>query len=380
MPTRLRRCVFVSLAGFAACLLGGCEGEDGIRAYTAPNEPPRVTPPMPAQQVAGKPVEWKLPDGWVELPDAGPNEFGRFATIQASKDDASLQLTVNRLSGPGSQDLLPNLNRWEGQFGLPATPEADAPKKAKMLEVDGHAGFRVDLTGVEQKSQTPARLLAFILPHGKEAWSFKLQGAPEKVAAQEAAFDAFVSSVRFTSHDHGDDAHAGGPTTGPAADAFSGAPPAADNKSYTIKNLTLPPNWVQDPTERPMRFATYNVGPGGGAGNEQASLIVTRLPRSGFGSIEQNINRWRGEVGLPPSSDVASEQFRQARAGGEAAVVFDFAPPAPTPDAKRSFVAIVPKGADVWFLKLIGPARTVTEQQANFEAVLQSLQFGEAGE
>lgn len=348
--------------------------------YTAPNEPPRVAPPPAARQVAGRPLEWKLPDGWVELPDAGPNDFGRFATIQVSKDDPALQLAVNVLEGPGSGDLLPNLNRWEGQLGLPATPADQAATKAKTLDVGGHAGHRVDLTGVDQKAQAPARLLAFILPHGQQVWSFKIQGAPEKVAAQEAAFDAFVSSVRFTSHDHGG-GHAQGGDGDPAAEAFQGAPLAADNKSYTIKNLTLPPDWVRDPAERPMRFATYNVGGGGGpGGNEQASLIVTKLPRSGFGSIEQNITRWRGEVGLPPSADLAREQFREAKAGGEAAVVFDFAPPAPTPDAKRSFVAIVPKGADVWFLKLIGPARTVTEQQANFDAVLQSLQFGEAGE
>src|SRR5688500_11426440 len=110
VPTRLRCFIRVTLAGFAACLFVGCEGEDGIRVYTAPNEPPRVAPPAGSGQAAAKPVEWKLPEGWSELPDAGPNEFGRFATIQVSKDDPSLQLAVNVLEGPGSGELLPNLN------------------------------------------------------------------------------------------------------------------------------------------------------------------------------------------------------------------------------------------------------------------------------
>jgi hypothetical protein len=38
------------------------------------------------------------------------------------------------------------------------------------------------------------------------------------------------------------------------------------------------------------------------------------------------------------------------------------------------------KGADVWFFKLLGPSKTVTDQQANYNAFLQSLKFGEAGE
>jgi hypothetical protein len=104
-----------------------------------------------------------------------------------------------------------------------------------------------------------------------------------------------------------------------------------------------------------------------------------------------NINRWRGEVGLPPVADEGGEQFTKVKVAGEDAVVFDFAAPAaqaaapaaaqaPAADARRSYVAIVPKGGDVWFLKLIGPATTVTEQRANFDAFLQSLQIGDAGE
>ena len=38
------------------------------------------------------------------------------------------------------------------------------------------------------------------------------------------------------------------------------------------------------------------------------------------------------------------------------------------------------KGGDMWFVKLLGPAKTVSDQRANFDAFLQSLQFGEAGE
>ena len=292
-----------------------------------------------------------------------------------------LKLTVNMLEGAGSGDLLPNLNRWEGQLGLAPTPAAEAPAKARALDVDGHTGQRVDLTGTDPKANAPARLLAFILPHGRQAWSFKLLGPPDKVAAQEAAFDAFVASVRFTSHDHGDE---GTPTT--AAAAAPGAAPAgpADNKAYALKKFATPPGWVQDPAERTMREMTFNVAGAGGADNERAELIVTKFARDRFGTILDNVNRWRREVGLPPTQDETQENFREVRtAAGARAVVFDFAPagdPAAAPGARRSFVAMLPQGGEMWFVKLIGPPKTVADQRASYDAFLQSLEFGEAGE
>ena len=384
VPTKLRRCIFITLAGFTACLTGGCEQEDAIRVYTAPKDPP----PVQRTAAAARPITWTLPEGWAEVPNPATGQFGRFATLQVSPTDPTLTLAVNLLDGSAAGDLTSNLNRWENQLGLPPTPAPDAEKKATALAVDGHTGHRIDLTGTAAKpqdpasegkpEQVPARMLGFILPHGADVWSFKLQGPPDAVAAQEAAFDQFVASVRFTSHDHGPTTADSAGATGAAVPGFGGAAPQgeADNKTYTLKDVKLPDGWVEDPTPHDMRFKTYNVG----SGNGQATLIVTRLLRDRFGTVEQNIDRWRGEVGLPPAADVAQEQFRPATIGGEPAYVFDFAPPAPAPDARRSFVGIVPKGANVWFFKLIGPARTVTEQQANFDAFLQSLQFGEAGE
>jgi hypothetical protein len=395
VPTNLRHWLFITFAGFTACLIGGCEQGDAVRVYTAPKDPP-----APQRPAAPRPVVWTLPQGWTEVADPQVGQFGRFATLQVSADDPTLTLAVHQLDGASAGDLTSNLNRWEAQLGLPPTPAADAEKKARAVTVDGHTGHRIDLTGAvapkpqapasepnaqapaaeaKPESPVPARMLGFILPHGEDVWSFKLQGPPDKVAAQEAAFDQFVASVRFTSHDHGPTTAGSGAAGGGApVPGFGGAPPQGppDDKTYTLKDVKLPAGWVEDPTPREMRFKTYNVG----TGNEQATLIVTRLLRDRFGSVEQNIERWRGEVGLPPSTDVAKEQFRPATIGGEPAYVFDFAPPAPAPDARRSFVGIVPKGANVWFFKLIGPAKTVTEQQANFDAFLQSLQFGEAGE
>ena len=94
-----------------------------------------------------------------------------------------------------------------------------------------------------------------------------------------------------------------------------------------------------------------------------------------------NVNRWRGEVGLPKVPDLNAQPVKQAAVGAHEAALLDFAAPDPAaPGAKASAIAMVPLGRDVWFLKLIGPAKTVADQRANFDAFLKSLQFGEAGE
>jgi hypothetical protein len=384
VPTNLRRLLVLSLCASAGWL-AGCDKDDAIRVYDAPKDPPAV--------VRARPIAWQLPAGWQEVADpmAG-GAFGRYASIQVSESDPNLLLAVNQVS---SGSTASNVNRWEGQLGLPPTPEAEIDKKVKKFEVETHPGFIIDLTGektdAKTQAKTPARMLAALVNSGgDEAWSFKLEGPPDKIASQVSSFEAFVRSVRFPGHDHSHDghdhdAHADGdphggvpPTTGPAPTAQA---QGGDTKSYKLAKFAAPSGWVQDPAERQFRAATFFVG----AGDDKAEVIISKLRVNGFGTMLANVNRWRGEVGLPPSADEHNEQFAQSQIAGANAIVFDFdgskaagvgAAVAP----KRSYVAMLAKGADVWFVKLIGPAKTVSDQRANYDAFLQSLQFGEAGE
>jgi hypothetical protein len=353
--------------------LAGCDKDDQIRVYDAPKDPPAVE--------RARPIAWQLPAGWQEVEDPMPGgQFGRFATIQVAQNDPDLLLSVNHAGGSMPQ----NINRWEGQLGLPPTPEAEIDKKVTKFEADGHPGFVLDLTGNKtdemSNAKTPARMLAAMISSGDEAWSFKLEGPPDKVAPQASAFDAFVRSVSFPGHDHSAasaDPHAGiAPTTGPAPTAQE----PGDSKSYKLTKFTTPSGWVQDPTERQFRQATFVVG----SGKDQAEVIISKLRVNGFGTMLNNINRWRGEVDLPPTTDEHNESLVQSQIAGANAIVFDFdgskAPGADPATAKRSYVAMLAKGADVWFVKLKGPAKAVTDQKANYDAFLQSLQFGEAGE
>jgi len=47
------------------------------------------------------------------------------------------------------------------------------------------------------KEPTPDRMLAALVPHGSEAWSFKLAGPAEAVGKYTEKFDALVQTVTF---------------------------------------------------------------------------------------------------------------------------------------------------------------------------------------
>src|SRR5690606_18990816 len=105
-----------------------------------------------------------------------------------------------------------------------------------------------------------------------------------------------------------------GSETVPDAPAMSPAPPApADEQAASPEEdgvpgesgspaeagdadpWVVPIGWTLVPGERPMRVATYEApGPDG-----PVEVAITRFPGRVGGELA-NINRWRGQMGLPP--------------------------------------------------------------------------------
>jgi hypothetical protein len=108
------------------------------------------------------------------------------------------------------------------------------------------------------------RMLGAIVPRDKETWFFKLTGPDAAVAAQGEAFQKFLETVRFP---------AGKPI-----------------------EWTKPDDWAEGP-EKPGRYATLLVGP------QKLELSVTTLgplQKEGESTVLGNVNRWRGQLQLPP--------------------------------------------------------------------------------
>ena len=314
---------------------------------TPPNAP--ATPPATPMAEAGDP-HWTLPPKWKPLP-LGMVDFARFATSDAA---GALPVTVTEARG----SMLNNVNRWEGQFGLPRTPEAELGKVLRETKINGVQAFDVDL-----KSADGREMLVVVIPQGDQAWFFKLNGPADQVAALKAEFNAFTRSVSFGEPKGA----APGPVPGPVAPATA----AADSTPFTF---TVPTGWKPLPATAPgpmniRRAAAFSTSTDAGT----AEVTVIPLPPE-FGDLTANLNRWRGQVGLPPGGE--GYEPPKIMIDGREALLIDLTGPAPAEGkAKRMIMAVRTDAHSSWFFKILGPADVVSSQQAAFREFLSSIKF-----
>ena len=161
------------------------------------------------------------------------------------------------------------------------------------------------------------------------------------------------------------------PATGPV-ESQAATPVQADAQDLPFK-WTLPAGWKQDPQPRAMRVATVNVE----ADGKRGELIVTRFRAGGFGSLLDNLNRWRQQVGLEPLTDENAVTPEKTKVGGVEAKVYDFTGPAAggNPARRNRVVMAETSAGDVWFLRLTGPADLVEAQKPAFDQLIQSIEF-----
>jgi hypothetical protein len=358
-PSRLILCML------AGALILGCDDRDaeGVRVQMVPKQPNSTTAPS----LAAAP-HWTVPPGWKSLPASQI----RFAAFQVSPDHPDVVLTVIPL---GTQQMLPNIVRWQGQIGLPPSTEADLPKLLRRIEVAGHPVELVDLMSPESANPRQ-RILGAILSHADRDWFFKLMGPADVVGAQKENFDAFVRSLHF---DHGDEAAPPPmPMAGANQELPAGHPPvgatAAPGASGVASAATLtfdaPAGWTPQPP-LPLRVVSFTAG----EGDQRADVIVSQLSSTSSGSYLENVNRWRGQVGLPPIKQNEPQPSKPVIVGGIDGALFDLIGPADQPPVRRMLLAWVPRGDQWWFIKLVGPQATVNQQESNFSHFLESIRF-----
>jgi hypothetical protein len=131
-----------------------------------------------------------------------------------------------------------------------------------------------------------------------------------------------------------------------------------------------PAGW-QEVAPGEIRVASFRVA---GAGGKQADVSVVPLPGQA-GSDLDNVNRWRGQVGLPP---VAAEELprlaQPVEIGRQAAQLYEQAGPVPgSGETNRILAAVLRRGGIAWFFKMTGDDGLVAQQKPVFEEFLKSL-------
>ncbi|HYP18095.1 MAG TPA: hypothetical protein VEQ65_12860 [Opitutus sp.] len=168
------------------------------------------------------------------------------------------------------------------------------------------------------------------------------------------------------------------PASAPAAaggDAASMANTAVPTASGQALTWTAPAHWKTKPASA-MRKGSYAVT---GADGAEADLSITAFPGDVGGDLA-NINRWRGQISLPPltAADLATSTEHLDLNGLHITYVDIANPTGEKP--QRIVGAFVPFENATWFFKLMGPETVVAAERDAFRAFLSTVKPASAAQ
>jgi hypothetical protein len=133
-----------------------------------------------------------------------------------------------------------------------------------------------------------------------------------------------------------------------------------------------PDGWTEVPPGE-MRVASFKIQ---GQNGKQADVSVVPLPGMP-GTDDANVNRWRGQVGLPSvSPEELKKSEENVETAGQPSQLYDISGPnSGNGEAARILGVIQHRDDAVWFFKMTGDAGLVEQQKLAFVAFLKSVKF-----
>ncbi len=150
--------------------------------------------------------------------------------------------------------------------------------------------------------------------------------------------------------------------------------------------FTVPKGWVEEERSSKMRVAQYKL-PKAPGDNEDASLVLYYFGEGQGGSTGANIQRWVDQMQQPdgsPSKEkvqaahLETDNLKVTTIDVSGTYVAETTPGSGTYLNKpgyrlRAAVVESPKGS--YFVKLVGPEKTVTQWNDSFMSYLRSFEF-----
>ncbi len=359
----------------------GAFAKDQIRTYSVPKgHSPLQKPTMAANtdgiNVNAAPVQWTTPKGWQEL---APTSIRLGNFVVSGKDGKKAEVTITSFPGDVGGELS-NVNRWRGELGLAPVEENEI--SSQNVKVGSEAAHLYDFNGEQ------ARTVVASLPRKGATWFFKMRGDKEVVTLSVDSFFEFLKSIRFDGKadssfggtpDLASNPHAGLANVG-AADPHAGipgAPPlngaaAVDAGNPDEPKWNVPANWT---SKKPgmMVLKSFDVAHDGKA----ATVAISVFPGD-VGGTFGNVNRWRGQMGLPPitEADLPKSTSTLEVAGGQKGTMVDLnGTDSKTGKAARLVAVAVPHADSTWFYKLLGDDAVVAHEKDAFLKFVQTVQY-----
>lgn len=113
--------------------------------------------------------------------------------------DGTGEVWVTMLSVNGTESLVPNINRWYGQFGVPEPDDLSTLPQKPMV---GGIGYIVEAEGTYNpgmagKTRPNSKMLGALVPFRNVLITVKMVGSAEEVEEQREAFMKYCESLDF---------------------------------------------------------------------------------------------------------------------------------------------------------------------------------------
>ncbi len=149
--------------------------------------------------------------------------------------------------------------------------------------------------------------------------------------------------------------------------------------------FTAPPAWTPKAVTSMMRVGEF-VLPRAEGDAEDASLVIYFFGGTG-GTVQANLDRWFGQIAQPDgrqTKDVAATSAR--RINGLSVTLFDargtyvaeVTPGSPERFNKPDYrmrAAVIQTTGGPYFIKLVGPIKTIARWDTEYESFLQTLNY-----
>ncbi len=357
---RSRLCICL---GLFAVLLAGCEKNSEIKVYRVSKAPLEESAPQKQDAMPTNTTAPRMPGGLAPATETAvttpPNwepqplsQMRQASFLVKGNNGAIADISFVSL-GSAAGNVLENVNRWLGQLGQPQITEQKLAEVAQRLHTSLGDVTIVDLAGLPDNAD-PARdgrIIAAMVTTANATLFFKMRGNADLAEAQKGDFIKWVASVCNAQN------QTGPPQMAAASPGDSGAPQIHWN---------APGGWTEVPPSS-MRYASFSAPTAEGG---KIDISVVTFPGDG-GSDADNVNRWRGQIGLPPiDASTVTSQIAPLKTADTTFSTTDIAGA-----NTRTVAAWTRRDGRVWFFKATGPNAAVEKEKPNFVKFIESVRF-----
>jgi hypothetical protein len=351
--------------GLLAALLAGCNKKSEIKVYRISKAPLEesapaqqnamptnaASPAAPASMAPVASTTVSTPPNWEPQP---LSQMRQASFLVKGENGAIADISLVSL-GAAAGNVLDNVNRWLEQLGQPSITAEKLAEIAQRLTTPIGEVTIVDLVGLP-KDADPAkdgRIVASITPGSTSTLFFKMRGNADLAETQKADFIRWVGAVCTAQAEN----------KSPSTAAMPVAP--QDSSAPHIKWKT-PEGWTEVPPSS-MRYASFSVS---GADDAKIDISIVTFPGEG-GSDADNVNRWRGQIGLAPleGKQIAGMLVPMNAENANFSTV-DLAG-----GDSRVIAAWTRRDGRSWFFKMSGPAPLVEGEKSKFFDFIRSIEF-----